>query len=118
MATFSKEYGDLVDVILTHCDIYPPVPMKLGGNLPYPFSTEEAMWDTGSDVTVISPRVVQQLGLKTLGYEDVDGIGAQKGTKHYCHIGLPDGTILTEVEVVALPIAYDLIIGTFADGLK
>ena len=48
MATFKKEYPNIVENVLTECDIYTADGHK--------FHAERAMWDTGADTTIISSR--------------------------------------------------------------
>ena len=55
MATFKKEYPDLVESVITECDIYSSVGKR--------FHTDRALWDTGADTTIISSRIAKQLQL-------------------------------------------------------
>ena len=56
MATYKKEYPEIVDTVLTPCDIYSADGHK--------FHSEKAMWDTGADTTIISSRIVRDLRLQ------------------------------------------------------
>ena len=58
MATFKKEYPDLVESVITECDIYSSVGKR--------FHTDRALWDTGADTTIISSRIAKQLQLEPL----------------------------------------------------
>ena len=55
MGKCTKEFGVLVDTIITECSLYPPVDYTKQP-LPEPILVKEAMWDTGADVCVINKR--------------------------------------------------------------
>lgn len=104
MATFKKEYPDIVDVILTECSIYSADGRK--------FHTEKAMWDTGADTTIIS-RIVSELQLKPYRQGGIAGIGGASDSNVYLvHILVPTGDFVTYVEVMESDFEdYDVIIG-------
>ena len=47
MGKYTKEFGILVDTIITECSLYPPVDYTKQP-LPEPVTVKEAMWDTGA----------------------------------------------------------------------
>ncbi len=93
MATFKKEYPCVVERVITECDIY-----TTGGRK---FHSERAMWDTGSDTTVLSARIVKELGLKPHMQGGIEGIGGATGSNVYMvHLALPTGNMVTYIEAM------------------
>ena len=115
MASFKKEYPEIVDTILTECSIYSTDGRK--------FYTDKAMWDTGADTTIISSRIVRDLQLKPYKQGGIAGIGGASDSNVYLvHILVPTGDFVTYVEVMESDFEdYDAIIGmdviTFGDLL-
>ena len=106
MATFKKEYPDLVESVTTECDIYSSEGQR--------FHTDNAIWDTGADTTIISSRIVKKLQLKPLRQGLITGIGGDSNSNAYLvHIQVPTGDFVTDVEVMENDYYdYDVIIGT------
>lgn len=106
MATFKKEYPDLVESVITECDIYSSVGKR--------FHTDRALWDTGADTTIISSRIAKQLQLKPLRQGYITDIGGDSSSNVFLvHIQLPTGDFVTDVEVMEDDYYdYDVIIGT------
>ena len=106
MATFKKEYPDLVESVITECDIYSSVGKR--------FHTDRALWDTGADTTIISSRIAKQLQLKPLRKGYITGVGGDSSSNVFLvHIQLPTGDFVTDVEVMEDDYYdYDVIIGT------
>ena len=93
MATFKKEYPNIVENVLTECDIYTADGHK--------FHTERAMWDTGADTTIISSRIVKELNLQPYKQGGIAGIGGATGSNVYLvHVFVPTGDFVTYVEVM------------------
>ena len=93
MATFKKEYPNIVENVLTECDIYTADGHK--------FHTERAMWDTGADTTIISSRIVKELNLQPYKQGGIAGIGGATGSNVYLvHVLVPTGDFVTYVEVM------------------
>ena len=93
MATFKKEYPNIVENVLTECDIYTADGHK--------FHTERAMWDTGADTTIISSRIVNELKLQPYKQGGIAGIGGATGSNVYLvHVLVPTGDFVTSVEVM------------------
>ena len=80
MSSFKKQYDSLVDAIVTSALVI-PTDINLGkpNATPY-YYTEKAAWDTGAQITLISPRLVQALGLLPDGKGGVTGIGGDQVT--------------------------------------
>ena len=70
------------------------------------------MWDTGSTVTILSPRLVSELQLEPFQQGGIIGIGGQtEGNTYLLHVLLPTGDVVTFHEVYEADIDYDAIIG-------
>ena len=106
MATFKKEYPDLVESVITECDIYSSEGFR--------FHTDQALWDTGADTTVISSRIAKKLRLKPINQGSITGIGGDSNANVYLvHVQVPTGDFITDVEVMENDYYdYDVILGT------
>lgn len=58
MPVYTKTFDDLTDVILTECDICSVYGKR--------FHTDEAMWDTGSQYTFLSSRIIEAFRARSL----------------------------------------------------
>ena len=98
MGAFNKEYPVVVDALQTECHL---------------FHTDNAMWDTGATTTIISSRIVRQLGLKPYQHGGISGIGGESDTNTYLvHLMIPTGDVVTNCEVMESDFEdYDVIIG-------
>lgn len=78
-----------------------------------------AVWDTGAQFTVISPRLVDKMQLKPRSEGEIVGIGGDHTAKTYMiHLGLPSGDLVQDVEVYCSDIDdYDVLIGMDIIGL-
>ena len=93
MATYKKEYSNVVENVPTECDIYTADGRK--------FHTERSMWDTGADTTIISSRIVKELNLQPYKQGGIAGIGGATGSNVYLvHVLIPTGDVVTYVEVM------------------
>ncbi len=71
MSAFIKNYGKRQDAIITDCFVVMPDGVTDGeGNRRY-CKIENAAWDTGATNTVITPEVIQALGLSASGKQAV-----------------------------------------------
>ena len=70
MGVYNKKYDLVMENVLTECDIR-PVDFAEG----QVFHTDCALWDTGATTTIISSRVVKQLGLEPFLEAGISGIG-------------------------------------------
>lgn len=111
MGTFNKEYQEVGDALQTECDIY-----SLEGRS---YHTDNAMWDTGATTTIISSRIVSQLGLQPYQQGGITGIGGESDTNtHLVHVMIPTGDVVTNCEVMESDFEdYDVIIGMDIIGL-
>lgn len=112
MSIYEKQYGGYADNIITNVIVFPG--LDLGGmttETPRHF-TENALWDTGAQMTVISDRVVKALGLTPYGKGTVMGIGGEDNVDTYhVHILLPNGFLACDVEAYCSDIEDDVLIG-------
>ena len=106
MGAYSKTYDDIIDAVISPCDIFPVANGK-------PVHTENALWDTGSMCTFLSARIIQEMQLQPYGKDGVSGIGGIVETDTYLvHLRLPSGDVITNFEVMANDYDdYDMIIG-------
>lgn len=73
----------------------------------------KALWDTGSNHTVISKRVVEELGLQTVAYnENYTAGGMVISTTHLVNLVLPNGLEIPSLFVSCCDIEYaDILLG-------
>ena len=112
MGVFTKDYGEIVDTIITECDVFPAV--DYSKPLPSPFHAFKVMWDTGADVCVISKKAIKQLELKPVDTAWVEGLhGEQEDNEYIVHVKLPTGDLVANVQATeAHSEEYDFVIGT------
>lgn len=69
--------------------------------------------DTGAQVTIISPRLVESLGLLPCGQGQFMGIGGDQVSDAYLvYVGLSNGDLIGEVKVYCSEIDdYDILLG-------
>lgn len=108
MGAFNKHYDNVVDAIVTGCDIY------VSNTNKKPYHTELAAWDTGSTNTVISMKIAKALGLKPIGDAVVGAFGGVSSSPVFLvDIGLPTQDVVLELEVIGDEDMrdYDVLIG-------
>ena len=112
MPFFSKTYNGLADALITDAIIVETTEVTPGQPLPKYFYTNNAAWDTGSEVTIISQKVIDHLGLKPAGTGVMMGIGGdQQGATYIIQVGLPNGDIINDVEAFSGDIlVYEVLI--------
>ena len=71
MGKFTKDFGALVDTIVTECGLSPSVDYTKMP-LPEPVLVKDAMWDTGADICAMSKKIADELGVKSTGQISVD----------------------------------------------
>lgn len=77
------------------------------------YYTNQAAWDTGAEITMISHRVVDSLHLKPISKTTIMGIGGDEEVEVFqIHIGLPNGLLYEDLMVYCGDIDnYDVLIG-------
>lgn len=113
MAAYNFESKGLVDAILTPIAVCEAVEMNESIAVPKIFRSSNCMWDTGATNTLISQKVVDDLGLKPYGVCLVsDNTTTEKRETFLVHLGLPTGTTALNVEaMLTLSEDYDVVIG-------
>ena len=113
MNVFVKEYDRKADAIVTNAILMPAGEVREDRPLPPYVYTENAAWDTGAQVTIISPRLVETLGLLPCGQGQFMGIGGDQVSDAYLvYVGLSNGDLIGEVKVYCSEIDdYDILLG-------
>ena len=78
MSTFKKEYNVQASAIITNALVMIADELKEGSEFPPCVYTESAAWDTGAEITIISPRLVESLGLVAHNKGEFMGIGGDQ----------------------------------------
>lgn len=110
MSAYTKDFNGIVQAIVTDAIIFPPFE---DGDIPgYRFYTENAAWDTGAEITIISPEVAKALSLKPIGKANVMGIGGDDTAEVYkVTLALPDKKLYRDFFVYCAEMDYELLIG-------
>lgn len=114
MGTYRQEYTVLANAIVTNAIVVPTDAEVRAGEQPsLYYYTDSATWDTGAQFTLISPRVVEALGLKPSGKGHYMGIGGdQESDTFFVHIGLPNGQLKRYVNAYCADLDdYDILLG-------
>lgn len=106
MGRFSISLGSLADEIVTECEFVSLDQQRR-------VKAQRAMWDTGSNATILSTKLVSELRPDQFGQGGMTGIGGQsEGDTYLMHVSLPTGDIITYQEVYEANLGdYDAIIG-------
>ena len=83
MNVFVKKYDRKAEAIVTNAILMPAGEVREDRPLPPYIYTENAAWDTGAQVTIISPRLVESLGLLPCGKGQFMGIGGDQVSDAY-----------------------------------
>lgn len=77
------------------------------------YFTNHAAWDTGAEISIISPRVVEALNLRPITQTTIMGIGGDEEVNVYkIHVGLPNDFLYEDLIVYCSDIDdYDILIG-------
>ncbi len=110
---YVQEYGGIINALITDAYIFGTEETQKSTVSPRHFLTHDAAWDTGAEVTIISPRVVAALGLQPFEHTTLMGIGGDENVDVYrIHIGLPNGYLYRNLIVYCSDIDdYDVLIG-------
>ena len=106
MGRFNVNLGSLADEIVTECDFVSLDQTRRVKAL-------RAMWDTGSNATILSTKLISELRPERFGQGGMTGIGGQsEGDTYLVHVSLPTGDVITYQEVYEANLGdYDAIIG-------
>ena len=110
---YTQQYEGLASAIITDAYIFEGTPIEPGIVPSKRFFTHNACWDTGAEVTIISPRVVEALCLEPFEHTCLMGIGGDEQVGVYLiHLGLPNGYLYRNLICYCSDIDdYDVLIG-------
>ena len=114
MPVYTQQSDELLLDIITECTVFPALEVEYEEQLPEGYRALSVLWDTGSEVTLINPRVVKALGLVPIGKTQLDGVGGSDVEDSYAvHIKLPTGTFACYVEATESKSTgeHDVVIG-------
>lgn len=109
MGAFVTTYPHAERVLKTACIVFPE-DVQLTGKR---FYTDNAIWDTGAEITVISYKIAKELNLKPIGEGELGGIGGDTVSKVYrIHLGLPSSELVHDLMVMSDDLGdHDVLIG-------
>lgn len=113
MSTLIKHFGERKDAIITDCFIVMPAGVTdENGDRRY-CKIENAVWDTGATNTVITPDIVEALGLKPTGKSSISAYGGVVETCTYkIDLCSENGYKIENLEVMSGDYSdYDVLIG-------
>lgn len=121
MAKFTQEGKGKWCKIITPCRVSAIPKRDVAESDDNDICYEKAQWDTGSMVTLISQRVVDELRLESTGFTFLSGLENHsiKARTYIVNIKLPNNVKLDFIEVAEAPLPFvDLLIGmdVIADG--
>ncbi len=110
MSVLTHVYGQVTNEVVTECEVFM---QSDDSKLPQMHTTAHyTVWDTGATNTIISPKIVKELGLKPFDTSGISGIGGYVETQLYkIGIILPNGLIIKELVVLESEMDFDMIIG-------
>lgn len=115
MSQFTITFPGGAEALITNCIVMPATDFSKGEKVTSYYPTDNAVWDTGADTTIIRKSVAEALGLIPLVKSAISGIGGVVSSNVYSiHLGLPSGEAVLELEAMELPdeqMEYDVIIG-------
>ena len=113
--SFTAESTRVESVLKTPCVIFPAYnPAKMVGQSNTIHGKQYiAIWDTGATNSVISEKVIAELGLCNMGFTQVNHAGGQDVVPVYkVNIGLPNNVTFAEIKVTQGKLAgADVLIG-------
>lgn len=96
MSVLTKDYEGLVEAVATECVVFSTDHAE--GEQPKAFVANVAVWDTGATNTIITPEIVEKLGLKPAMTGGLSGIGGDVESGIYkINLGLPGGILVYDV---------------------
>ncbi|MBU0708449.1 retroviral-like aspartic protease family protein [Patescibacteria group bacterium] len=111
---FTAEYSKRTNKLISKVGVSLTHDPQSGGNPPA-VREYTAIWDTGAEASVVTKKVVEQIGLEPTGKTRVIGVGGQNIENTYLvNLYLPNKVALTYVRVTEceeLHGGYDLLIG-------
>lgn len=109
-----KAIGGKLREIVTPAEVFISTDISRLFNVPAKSEKVQAIWDTGATNTVISKKLVSQLGLVSTGKATCHAVNeSYEADTYIVDIGLPNGLTIRVVQVTAADnmVDYDLLIG-------
>lgn len=112
MSSFNKHFEGCASNIMTNAIVFPGITLEdMTLETPRHY-VDNALWNTGAQVTIISKQMANSLGLTPYGKAGLMGIGGDNVVDTYrIHVLLPNGFLVDDVEAYCSDIEDDLIIG-------
>jgi len=109
MGKYTQVYKENSSAIQTSCIVF-PLDAQISGKRYY---SENALWDTGAEISVISNKIAKELGLVSIGEGELGGIGGDSVSSIYeIHLGLPSGELIQGLMVMSDDLQdHDILIG-------
>lgn len=100
LSAFTAKAKTLQNVLLTEVEVFQEIPGK-----PLNIKKYVAIWDTGATSSVITPKIVKELGLVSSGLIQVHGVaGSKDNAKTYLiSLGLPNKIRVDSVRAAEVP---------------
>lgn len=113
MNVYRHDYNGIVTAIITEAFVFEAVDDLDNIPIAHRFFTQHAAWDTGAEITIVSPRVINALGIEPFAHTSIMGIGGDEEVGIYkIHLGLPNGYLYKDRFVYCSDIDdYDILIG-------
>jgi predicted aspartyl protease len=113
---FTVRFSQRASVLHTDVDIFPAFQLSEGGHVPQgqKKKTYKAVYDTGATQTAISPTVVNDFGLPSVGAAQVKTAGGGVTTStHIINLALPNGVMFQMMRVTKADLGepFDVLIG-------
>jgi len=109
MGKYTQVFSANSSAIQTSCIVF-PLDAQISRKRYY---SENALWDTGAEISVISNKIVKELGLNPIGEGELGGIGGDSVSSIYeIHLGLPSGELIQDLLVMSDDLQdHDILIG-------
>lgn len=113
MGLFKKIFDQSTDCVVSECSVYKWSDFEAGQRPEKMIKVDCALWDTGSTKTLVSKRVIDALGLKSIGKCEVEGYdGVSEEDLYIVHVGLPTHDVVLDVTVTETSgQSYDVVLG-------
>lgn len=98
MAVYTQRNSDIIEAIVSECRICPAVDFKKGEFPSKVYTSQNAVWDTGATSTLISSKIVTELGLKSYGKSGFSSANGIVETDVYeIHLAIPLAGVVCNV---------------------
>lgn len=117
---FTAKADGRMNQLFTQCGVSEPYDPRVSKGNPPPARTYEAIWDTGATGTVITQKVVDELGLIPTGKTTSNHAGGSEEVNTYLvNVYLPNGIAVPGVRVITAVLTgnTEMLIGMDIIGL-